>query len=240
VVVLSCDGVGDAHDRARPFKGGRGSFARVDRAARELAAAGVPLCLTPVVWEHNVDALPELVHYVAGLRRQYNAPAFLSLEPMIGPPPSSDLARRIQAAFLNAASLCREAGVPVSGKPFHAFESLVRPGGATGHFCGVTGTELSVTADGQLRLCHAIPNSDYGDLATASATNRIPLPLFAEQRSGGRLAACDGCEVEGLCGGGCMAQSLRIAGAPNERPGNLFCDLMTSVFRQSVKEVLTG
>lgn len=237
-VVLSCDGIGAANDKARYFRGGQGTFERVDRAACGLAEAGINLCIATVLGEHNAEGLSDLVRYVAGLRRQYHAPVYLSLEPMIGPAFSPQLELKIERAFFEAVELCRQESLPVSGKLFQAFESLLRQEGASGHFCAITGTELSVTADSTLRLCHAIPNSNYATLADVSRTNEIPLPIHVKERVGGKIEACSGCEVEGLCGGGCMAQSVRNTGSTFGSPGAFFCDVMTETFRQSVRGML--
>jgi uncharacterized protein len=237
VVVLSCDGIGAANDAARQFRDGRGTFERVDRAARALCEAGIRVCIATVVGEHNAEGLPDLVRYVAELRRQYRAPIYLSLEPMIGPAFPAEVAAKVERSFFEAVDVCRHESLPVSGKMFQAIESLFRTGGATGHFCAITGNELSVTPDGTLRLCHAIPDSDYADLADVSRSNSIPLPSEIRQRTAGNIESCRGCEVEGLCGGGCAAQSVRNSGSTFGNPGALFCNTMIKVFKETVRTI---
>ncbi len=78
-----------------------------------------------------------------------------------------------------------------------------------GHFCAVTNSELSVGPTGELLVRHAIPNSGYRALDAAAAASGMPIPLALQQRTDDRVDECSGCEVEGLCGGGCTAQSAR-------------------------------
>jgi len=95
-----------------------------------------------------------------------------------------------------------------------------------GHFCAVTNSELSVGPTGELLVCHAIPNSGYRSLDAAAAASGMPIPLALQQRTDDRVDECSGCEVEGLCGGGCTAQSARATGNARGNPGPVFCTLV--------------
>lgn len=238
-VVVSCDGVGATHDAARPMRDGRGSFAEVARTIRTLASAGIPVCVAAVVGRHNAEGLEELARWVAGLKRGSSAPLSLDLGPMIAHEdsriPFSTLRDRVQGAI----EICRGEGVPVSCQPLsHAFDEMRRPGGASGRYCGITGREISVASDGRLIVCHAIPGSVYGRIEDLEDSETIPLPAEIEGRGPGNIAGCEGCEIEGLCGGGCAAQSAWTAGHARERPGGAFCEWMIEGFRQSVASLL--
>jgi len=238
LVVLSCDGVGARNDQARRLRGGQGSFGLVDHAARGLAEAGIRLCIAAVLGSHNVDGLPDLIRYVSALRHQYGSTVYLSLDLMIGPRLSPDAETKIERSYLEALAICEQESQPVSGKTFRAFESLVQSEGATGHFCAITGTELSVTAEGNLRLCHAIRDSDYASLAEVPTGEEIPLPEYVRRRAGGEIEACRDCEVEGLCAGGCLAQASSGSVSGQGNPDPLFCRLMKATFRRSLETTL--
>ena len=238
MVALSMDGVGRDHDRLRVLKNGRGTFEQVDRAARALAAARVPFTLSAVVGDHNRHGLMALAQYVVELRNRYAAPITLSLEPILEHGGDERRGRELLAVYDEVISYCWREGLHVGGKLFWAFDALRDEEGASGHFCAVTNSELSVGPTGELLVCHAIPNSGYGTLDDAAAAPGMPIPLTLQQRTGDRVDECTGCEVEGLCGGGCTAQSVRATGSARGNPGPVFCTLVRGIFRKSVAELL--
>ena len=73
-----------------------------------------------------------------------------------------------------------------------------------------------------------------------TVTDRIShlVTVFASQRHAGGMVGCAGCEVEGLCGGGCMAQSHAATGSIACKPHDDFCLLMRATFRSSVRRHL--
>jgi radical SAM protein with 4Fe4S-binding SPASM domain len=238
-VALSLDGVGPETNRLRTYKSGRGTFEDVDRAANLLAAARIPMSLSAVVGEHNRHGLLDLARYAADLRNRHaDAPVMLSLEPILSPGGDEAQGEELLSFYLSVLDFCRNAGLPVGGKLFWAFDALLDEDGASGHFCSVTNSELSVGPGGDLIVCHAIPGSRYGALEDAERGPSLPvLPLF-QDRTGDRVEGCAGCEVEGLCGGGCMAQSTRATGNARGNPGPDFCTLVRGIFRRSVDDLL--
>src|SRR6266540_6308003 len=142
------------------------------------------------------------------------------------------------AVYDEVISYCWHEGLHVSGKLFWAFDALRDEEGASGHFCAFTNSELSVGPTGKLLVCHAIPNSGYGALDAAAAASGMPIPLALQQRTDDRVDECSGCGVEGLCGGGCTAQSVRATGNARGNPGPVFCTLVRGIFRKSVAKLL--
>jgi radical SAM protein with 4Fe4S-binding SPASM domain len=133
---------------------------------------------------------------------------------------------------------CREQGLPLGGKLFYAVGALHDERGAPGHFCSVTHNELSVGPDGELLVCQAISESDYGRLEDMAGQDGLIIPPVLQQRTGDRVDGCAGCEVEGLCGGGCTAQSVRASGDAYGTPGPVFCTLVRGLFRRSMHNLL--
>lgn len=239
-VALSLDGVGPEHDRLRVFKSGRGTFEQVDRAANALAAARIPISLSAVVGEHNLRGLLDLARYAVELRDRHQAPVTLSLEPILSPGGDERRGQELLTFYREVLDFCGRADLPVGGKLFWAFDALLDEDGASGHFCSVTNSELSVGPGGDLVVCHAIPGSRYGDLAEAERGSRLPVLTLYGDRTGDRVDDCAGCEVEGLCGGGCMAQSTLATGKALGNPGPVFCTLVRGIFRHSVDGLLAS
>lgn len=239
VVYLSLDGVGAVNDRDRVFRNQRGSFERVDRALRALVAAQVPLVVAVTLTPFNATGLPALLDHVAALRAESpGAPVSVGIKPVIGPALQPGQAQDLLAALEAAWDQGERLGLPVSGEFRVADELLLQDATPTGHFCGVTGRELYVTPSGGLMVCHAVPDSEYADLATVAAEHRIPVPEDVARRHAGGVAGCAGCEVEGLCGGGCMAQSHAATGSIAGKPHDDFCLLMRATFRSRLRRHL--
>lgn len=235
LVYLSMDGVGAVNDRDRVFRNQRGTFERVDRTARALIAARVPLVVAVTLTPFNAAGLPALLDHVAALRAEYpGAPVSVGIKPVIGPAllpgQAQEMLDALEAAWAQGARL----GLPVTGELRVADDLLLGDITPTGHFCGVTGRELYVTPSGGLMVCHAVPDSEYADLATLAAEHRIPVPDDVARRHAGGMAGCAGCEVEGLCGGGCMAQSHAATGSIAGKPHDDFCLMMRATFRNSL------
>ena len=63
-VMISLDGIGDYHDRQRPFINGKGSFKYVDRTIQKLLAHGITPSLSVTVSQRNLAGLPQLIEYI--------------------------------------------------------------------------------------------------------------------------------------------------------------------------------
>jgi radical SAM protein with 4Fe4S-binding SPASM domain len=228
-VALSCDGVAESHDAARRDSTGRGTFEYVDAAAQLLAGARIPLCINAVIGVHNYQDLPRLADYALLLRDRYQAPVSLGLELVI-PPPAPSFSTPIIDSCVQAVTQCLVHGLPVTGNLTYAFEALLNAHGASGVFCGAVGAELCVGPDGSVGHCPALPLLPFSDLETVAHLGEIPDPLSWRDRCAGNLPGCRGCEIEGLCGGGCAAQSYAACGNVFGTPPPLFCALIRRVF----------
>lgn len=238
LVLLSCDGVGNVHDRMRKFRDGRGTFERMDQAAHLLAAAHIPICLSATLSVSNGDGLDALVDYVAALRDQYGESISLALKPIILPNPADGGTQQTERQLFQAIDRCDALSVPIHGEMFRALDILLNDATPTGHFCAVNGGEISVNARGDLLLCHAIPDSIYASLDDLTNADVIPIPDRIKDRIPGNLEGCSGCVVEGLCSGGCMAQSVAAAGNTHAKPGDFFCGLIRNTFYRSIERLL--
>jgi len=239
LVHLSLDGVEEVNDRHRVFNNQRGTFTHVDRAARKLLGAGIPLNIAVTLTPYNAPGLGRLMDYVARLREVNPAgELYVSIKPVIGPDLGDADAQVMLAALESGLDRGRGLGLDVGGEPLRAANLLFQDSTPTGHFCGVTGRELYVTPEGRLMVCHAMPGSEYSNLAEVAESHRIPVPAEVAARHAGHVDGCSGCEVEGLCGGGCMAQSKMATGSIARKPSDYFCLLMKSTFRRAVQQGL--
>lgn len=238
LILLSCDGVGDVHDRMRIYPNGRGSFAEVNQAVHRLARAQIPVCISATLSALNAEGLLSWVDYIAALRDQYGESISSALKPLISSDPNEAGTKRTEALFFQALKRCEALGVPIHGEMFRAWNILSTGATPTGYFCAVNRKEISVSAEGNLLMCHAIPDSVYACLDDLTKAEAIPIPKRLKDRIAGNLEGCFGCIVEGLCAGGCMAQSVAAAGHIFARPNDFFCRLIRNTFRHSAVHML--
>lgn len=64
---VSVDGLGPTHDQTRKFRSGTGSFTSVNNHLRQLLTAGIPVSITTVVNNGNLEGLPQLTRYLIDL-----------------------------------------------------------------------------------------------------------------------------------------------------------------------------
>lgn len=64
---VSLDGLGATHDQTRRFRSGAGSFTLVNNHLHQLLAGNIPVSITTVVNNGNLDGLPELTRYLIHL-----------------------------------------------------------------------------------------------------------------------------------------------------------------------------
>jgi uncharacterized protein len=207
-VTVSMDGVGEAHDRQRPFRGGQGSYARIIENAAPLLAmqsrmqVSARVTVTPgnLRLRETLDHLLNLGFHSVGFSPMLHAPS--GRGEMDGGALSEMLAQMIECgeeferrsvrgeryAFANAATAIRE-----------LHKGTHRP-----YPCGAGGGYFGVAADGGLYACHRFVEDSarsFGDVW--SGVDRERQSQWLEQRHVHFQSPCSGCWARYLCGGGC-------------------------------------
>jgi uncharacterized protein len=206
--------VGEAHDRLRPFRGGRGSYARVLENARPLLQmqramqVSARVTVTPANLElrETLDEFLGLGFHSVGFSPMLSSPN--GGGEMDGGALATMLARMIDCgdefqrrvlrgeryAFLNMATAMRE-----------LHRGTHRP-----YPCGAGAGYLGVSADGALSACHRFvedPAGQLGDVSTG--VDRGRQRAWLETRHVHRQEPCRSCWARYLCGGGCHHEVLR-------------------------------
>jgi uncharacterized protein len=207
-VTVSMDGVGEAHDRQRPFRGGQGSYARIIENAAPLLAmqsrmqVSARVTVTPgnLRLRETLDHLLNLGFHSVGFSPMLHAPS--GRGEMDAGALSEMLAQMIECgeeferrsvrgeryAFANAATAIRE-----------LHKGTHRP-----YPCGAGGGYFGVAADGGLYACHRFVEDSarsFGDVW--SGVDRERQSQWLEQRHVHFQSPCSGCWARYLCGGGC-------------------------------------
>jgi uncharacterized protein len=207
-VTVSLDGIGATHDRLRPFKGGKGSFARIVTRITPLLAMQQRMQVSArvTVTPHNLaivetlDALIAMGFHSVGFSPMLAAPTgegemrradlMSLLEQMIAC--GRNFERHLQAGrrypFANMVTALRE----------------LHRGSHRPYPCGAGGPYLGVAADGALAACHRFVGDPRGALGTVQGGVDPSLQRrWLAQRHVHHQEPCRSCWARYLCGGGC-------------------------------------
>lgn len=212
-VTVSLDGSRAAHDRQRPFKGGRGSFDSIVRRLQPLLAKQGSMQVTARVTvtpdnlelRETLDELLELGFYSVGF------------SPMLASPTGSgrmdDSSLKIMLENMIACGHEFEKRV-VRGQDY-AFSNLmtalreIHRGTHRPYPCGAGAGYLGVSADGDLAACHRFVGDQAGEMGSlAAGVDRTLQAAWLQSRHVHVQEPCGSCWARYLCGGGCHHEVL--------------------------------
>jgi uncharacterized protein len=207
-VTISLDGLGEAHDRQRPFKNGAPSFAkilaRVEPLLEQQRRMQVSARVTVTPWNldlvETLEGLITLGFHSVGFSPMLSSPTKsgemdeASLEVMLAR--MIDCGKRFEARliagvrypFLNMVTALRE---------LHAGTHRPYP-------CGAGAGYLGVSADGGLYACHRFVDDSRASMGSVDgAIDSERRNAWLAQRHVHRQEPCRQCWARYLCGGGC-------------------------------------
>jgi uncharacterized protein len=207
-VTVSLDGVGDAHDRLRPFKSGKGSYDRIIQNTQPLLASqkkmqvSARVTVTPLNPElqQTLDELIRLGFHSVGFSPMLSSPS--GKEEMDAPALLDMLENMIACGHAFEKNV-------IAGKryPFSNMSTALREihrGTHRPYPCGAGAGYLGVSATGELAACHRFVEDDqgyFGDLAGGIDPARQQ--AWLTERHVHRQEPCKSCWARYLCGGGC-------------------------------------
>jgi uncharacterized protein len=212
-VTISLDGVGAAHDRLRPTKGGRGSFDRI--RARVVALRqrhpGLPIAARVTVTPRNLE-LRETLDGLLGLG--FDSVGF---SPMLHAPSGRDEMQEMDLDCLLQGMIgCGEeyerrvaAGEPYGFSNLETALQEIHRGTHRPYPCGAGAGYFGVSASGELAACHRF----VGDPAHTMGNVGAGVDLSAQQawlheRRVDQQEPCRTCWARYLCGGGCHYEAI--------------------------------
>jgi len=210
-ISVSLDGLKEVHDRFRIFKSGKGTFSKINRNINTLISSGCSVFISATIGNHNYNNLSELIRYIADKKNKYGTKISLSLQSMcmeskqgLDTVPIKEKAKAIKDAVLYA----KKMGVDVdSGMvlfPFNAFIGFK----TTGYYCSaVSGAEICIYPNGDIYPCGAL-KIKMGNIENFNAIFRAKEYLNLIKRVAGSIRACNGCDIEAFCAGGCAADAF--------------------------------
>jgi uncharacterized protein len=207
-VSVSLDGVGETHDGQRPFKSGRGSYARIlaniepllKRQNRMQVSARVTVTPRNLELPRTLGELVALGFHSVGFSPMLSAPS--GRDEMNGASLAIMLEQMIACGRefedrMDAGERFPFANMVNAMKELHRGTHRPYP-------CGAGAGYLGVSADGELSACHRFVNDvagQIGDLATGVDSARQN--RWLGDRHVHRQEPCQACWARYLCGGGC-------------------------------------
>lgn len=207
-VSISLDGVGDAHDVQRPFKNGRGSYARIIANVGPLLArqnkmqVSARVTVTPrnLQLRDTLDRLIALGFHSVGFSPMLSAPSG-----------REEMDEESLTVMLDQMIECgREFESRVSAGERYPFANMVTAmkeihrGTHRPYPCGAGAGYLGVSADGELSACHRFVNDGTGRMGDlAAGVDLVRQNNWLAERHVHRQEPCRSCWARYLCGGGC-------------------------------------
>jgi uncharacterized protein len=192
-VAISIDGLREEHDKFRIYKSGDGTFDRVERSLKLLLEKEVPVEVIVTVGTHNSARLPVFIDHLfaLGVRRvSVKGQTYTKL---------SDADRlEISRAVMSGLDHAAAKGMLAKKGPGELDHS---------RGCQGLGGLVCVEPSGDVYPC---PEGSRIKLGTVSDFAQIPASTgyrTISSRVTGNLEQCRGCDVEGLCKGGCAGES---------------------------------
>ena len=209
-ITISVDGIGEAHDRLRPSRSGRGTYQRVVERARLLLGRGGRQCQVAArlsVTPSNLD-LPETLTELTSI-------GFDSIQfaPVLAAPSgrgtldAADL-ERLLAQLVACSDLC-EKRLAESGAmpPFANLSSTlarIHRRALDEYPCGAGGSYVGVSSEGTLSACHRFVGDAKADLGNVEDGLDPALQAdWLSQRNVRFQKPCRSCWARNLCGGSC-------------------------------------
>jgi uncharacterized protein len=230
-VQVTLDGVGEAHDRRRPLKGGQPTFDRVVGGIEAALAAGLPVNLRAVLDRENIDSLPELSRFA--IARGWTAnPLFKTqlgrnyeLHTCQANPGS--LYSRVEMYEKIYAQVGQHPEILEFHKPAFSLSKFLWENGELPEplfdACPGCKSEWAFDYTGRIYSCTATVGKDGEELGTfypAVSRKEEEIAVW-EERDVTAITECRSCGLQLACGGGCGAVAKNRTGqllSPDCRP----------------------
>jgi uncharacterized protein len=207
-VTVSLDGIGDFHDRQRPFKSGAGSFLKIiervrpliERQRRMQVSARVTVTPQNLALCETLEGLIDLGFHSVGFSPLLHSPNGRGLMH------AADLAQMLEQ-MCECGRRFETAVIAGRRYPFTNIANAMREihtGTHRPYPCGAGAGYFGVSAEGGLYACHRFVNDEAGALGNiALGVDRDRQDAWLTSRHVHRQEPCSACWARYLCGGGC-------------------------------------
>lgn len=226
-LMISLDGIGDAHDANRRFANGRGSFACIARTLDRLAALGVTPSISITLSRRNLAGLAATVEYVLDRGLPFALNFYRENDCSAHAADLSFQDEQIIAAMREAFAVIARRLPPYN--LLGALIDLARLDTPHDHPCGVGYSYMVIDHRGGVAKCHIAIERTVTDVAAPD-----PLRLIREDATGiqnvpvDEKEGCRACMWRYWCAGGCPALTYRVTGRYDVTSPN--CRIYQAIF----------
>jgi uncharacterized protein len=231
-VMISLDGVGEYHDRQRPFLNGKGSFRYVDRTIALLLKNGLRPHINVTVSQRNLDGLISLIGYILERDLSFSLSYYRDNECSTHLQDLQFADTQMIEAMLDVFSYIEK---HLPGR--RLIGSLIDKANMTAphqHTCGVGRNYLVIDPHGGVAKCHAAITQT---VTTIDADD--PLRIIQLDRSGIQAVpveekeGCRSCQWRYWCSGGCPMLTYRLTGRNDIKSPN--CNIYQALFPAALR-----
>lgn len=226
-MVLSCDGVREAHDTMRRTASGEGSFPLVERNFPKVLSLDRGKEVRMTISPRTVPWLAEGVRYLK--EQGFESIAVFHVEETTW---TRDDLIALEKGFYEVGELlvnAIESGESLTVNPLDSLIRQKRGGsseGAESHTCGAGRGYVGIAVDGTIYPCHRFVSHDsftgafaIGNIDTGfDEAKRMPFLRMKKKLLMGCDIECDACTLYGRCTGGCLAANYAVTGQLAQRP----------------------
>lgn len=231
-VMISLDGIGDQHDRQRPFVNGKPSFRFVERTIGDLIERGHPPHLSITITNRNYSGLSDAVRFALERDLTFSLNFFRDND---GAARFNDLRYEEQAmidSLLDAFGVI-QARLPrwsVLGSILDRGQLLQprqRP-------CGVGHDYVVIDQRGRVAKCHMEIEQTLGDVMRDDPLRLVQTDLALVQNpSVDEKEGCRTCTWRYWCSGGCPVATFRATGRYDVKSPN--CNIYQAIYPAALK-----
>ena len=213
-VTISLDGIGEEHDRLRPFKSGRGSYDRIVDNVTPLLAMQRRMQVSA-----RVTVTPKNLHLPETLDRFIDM-GFHSVgfSPMLSSPTGREAmdADALELMLAQMISCGEEFERRVVSHRRYPFTNMVNAmteihkGTHRPYPCGAGASYLGVSATGDLFACHRFVDDPGGSMGSVfEGVDEQRQQQWLTDRHVHRQEPCSSCWARYMCGGGCHHEVIK-------------------------------
>lgn len=240
-IAISLDGTQKEHNLFRQFKTGKPSYKTIARHIEKFLNTGCILGIETTIGDHNIFGIENLIDQIALWNTTFKTCIPLSFQHLtIVNKTDLDtipVNKKIQQLTALMEYACQK-NVKADTGMVHFSINALKGQRNTGRYCRAMGGELCVYPNGDIYPCGAL-NIKLGNIANLNSVFKSAAYHTLANRTAGNIPACNGCEIEAFCAGGCAADALAANGTMNTPMTN--CDLERNFFKALVKnDILTS
>lgn len=207
-VTVSLDGVGETHNRLRPFKSGRGSYEQILPRVKMLLSHSTQMQVSArvTVTPDNLNLKETLDQLIALGFQSVGFSPMLSSPTKMGQMEKGDLDQMLQQMIEcgKEFELRLAKGEPYPFSNVQTALKEIHKGSHRPYPCGAGAGYLGVSADGDLFACHRfVGEQDAGMGSVTKGRDPQLQQEWLSDRHVHKQEPCNSCWARYLCGGGC-------------------------------------